>query len=72
MYNLSAQFNTDGVKLRKSFGIKLWQICVAINELLSSIRFCWENLILARLWEGKNQSPYFHCISKFCKIAHNL
>ena len=36
IYNLSAQFSRDGVKLRKSSGITLWPIYVAIKELPST------------------------------------
>ena len=72
MYSLNAQFNTDGVKSRKSSGIKLWSIYMANNKLPSSIRFYRGSLIVASLWKGKTQPPYFHFFYRFCETAHNL
>ena len=71
-YNFSAQFNTDGVKLRKSSGVKLWPIYLALNELPANIRFHRENMILAALWQGKGQPPYFHYTEKFSNTVHEL
>ena len=62
---LSGIFNTDGVQLYSSSSVKLWPIYVAINELPIKERFRRENLILAGLWQGKGQPPYYHYIDKF-------
>ena len=69
MYSLNAQFNTDGVKSRKSSGIKLWSIYMANNKLPSSIRFYRGSLIVAGLWKGKTQPPYFHFFYRFCSFT---
>ena len=33
-FNISAQFNTDGVETFQSSSVKIWPIYIAINELL--------------------------------------
>ena len=59
-YNsISGIFNTDGVQLYSSSGVKLWPIYVAINELPIRQRFSRENMLLVGIWQGKGQPPYF-------------
>ncbi len=57
--NISFTFNTDGVPLFASTGCKLWPIFMVINELPPSMRMARENMILAGLWQGKGNPPFF-------------
>ena len=63
--SISGIFNTDGVQLYSSSKVKLWPIYVAINEIPLKQRFAKENMILAGLWQGKGQPPYFHYMAAF-------
>ena len=63
--SISGIFNTDGVQLYSSSSVKLWPIYVAINEIPPKQRFAKENMILAGLWQGKGQPPYFHYMTAF-------
>ncbi|CAG2213138.1 unnamed protein product [Mytilus edulis] len=64
-YAFSGIFNTDGIPLFSSTKEKLWPIFIAINEFPVSQRFCRENLILAGIWQGKGNPPFFQYISAF-------
>ncbi|XP_070537874.1 uncharacterized protein [Ptychodera flava] len=56
--NISTIFNTDGVPLYTSTGVKLWPVFLAINELPPGHRFSRDNMILAGIWQGKNAPPF--------------
>ena len=62
---ISGIFNTDGVQIYSSSGIKLWPIYIAINEIPIKQRFARENMLLVGIWQGKCQPPYFDYINEF-------
>eukprot|EP00112_Aurelia_sp_Birch-Aquarium-sp1_P007437 Seg1810.6 transcript_id=Seg1810.6/GoldUCD/mRNA.D3Y31 product="hypothetical protein" protein_id=Seg1810.6/GoldUCD/D3Y31 len=67
--SISGIFNADCVQLYSSSGVKLWPICIAINEIPIKERFARENMILAGLWQGKGQPPYYHYI---CTLGEEI
>ena len=62
---ISGIFNTDGVQIYSSSGIKLWPIYIAINEIPIKQRFARENMLLVGIWQGKGQPPYFDYMNEF-------
>ena len=63
--NISVIFNTDGVPLYSSSGVKLWPIFIAVNELSPSERFSRDNVILAGIWQGKGNPPFLNYMCSF-------
>ena len=61
-FNISAQFNTDGVEIFQSSSLKIWPIYIAINEFLVNIKFARDNMILVGVWQGTGQPPYYQYI----------
>ncbi len=62
---MSAIFNTDGVPSYSSSGTKLWPIFLALHELPPAVRFAKGNMILAGLWQGKGNPPFFQYMAEF-------
>ena len=52
IYNLSFQFNTDGVPLFSSSSFSMWPIYLKINELPVRMRNSINNKLLAGVWFG--------------------
>lgn len=69
---ISGIFNTDGVPLYSSTKEKLWPIFIAVNEIGISRRFHRENMILAGIWQGKKNPPFFHYLSAFGEAISEL
>lgn len=63
--HISGIFNTDGVQLYSSSAVKQWPIYLAINEIPIEKRFAKENCVLAGLWQGKGQPPYYQYMKIF-------
>ena len=70
--NISVSFNTDGIPLFSSSGVKLWPVYLTINELPPIRRFSRENVILAGLWQGKGEVPFFSYLTEVGKQLNNL
>ena len=74
-FNISAQFNTDGVEIFQSSSVKIWPIYIAINELNITpvnIRCARDNMILVGVWQGKGQPPHYQYIHKFSEDMSKL
>lgn len=70
--SVSAVFNTDGIPLYASSGVKLWPIFAAINELDPSVRFARENIILLGIWQGKGNPPFNAYLERFSEQMSKL
>lgn len=70
--NISLSFNTDGIPLFSSSGVKLWPVFFVINELPPALRFSRENVILAGLWQGKSNVPFYHYLTEIGKQLYKL
>lgn len=70
--NISLSFNTDGIPLFSSSGVKLWPVFFVINELPPAQRFSRENVILAGLWQGKSNIPFYHYLTEIGKGLYKL
>lgn len=70
--NISGIFNTDGIPLFSSTGVKLWPIFLAVNEIPISQRFSRDNMILAGIWQGKNAPPFMHYMAAFGEKIQTL
>ena len=70
--NISFCFNTDGIPLFSSSGVKLWPIFLAVNELPPAVRYCRENIILAGLWQGNTKPPFLQYLSALGRHLHRL
>lgn len=70
--HISGLMNTDGIPLYSSSKVKLWPIFLAINELPPSPRFSRNNIVLAGIWQGKDNPPFIHYMYSFALAVEKL
>jgi hypothetical protein len=71
-YNLSFQWNTDGVPLFSSSSYSMWPMYLKVNELPQRIRNTLNNKLLAGVWFGSTTPSINTFLKPLCHVMKEI